>query len=151
MIVIGVGNEFRRDDGAGPAVIAELAARSLDGVTLAVSDGEPTHLIDLWSGADHAAVIDTVRSEPSEPGRIREFGSIAEARPGTSSHALGFGVAVRLGEALGRLPGTLRMYLIDGADFALGSGLCPPVERAVAEVADRVAALARRSSAAGPP
>lgn len=65
-VVVGVGNEFRRDDGAGPAVIARLRAlqpgdESLSHVTLALSDGEPGRMIDLWEGARLAVVIDAVR------------------------------------------------------------------------------------------
>lgn len=142
MIVIGVGNEFRRDDGAGPAVVEALRARAPAGVTLAVCDGEPTALIELWSGAALAVVVDAVRGE-GEPGRVHELGgAITGGTPGTSSHALGLGEATRLAEALGRLPAELRVYAIEGADFGFGTGLCPPVSRAVTVVADRITALA---------
>jgi hydrogenase maturation protease len=147
VIVIGVGNELRRDDGAGPAVIAELRRRSLKDVCLVVSDGEPSRLIDLWSGVDLAIVVDAVLAAAEEPGRVRELDSVREALPGASSHALGLGVAARLGEALGRMPARLRIYVIEGADFGYGSGLCPPVARAVTEVADRIAALSRSAGA----
>lgn len=143
MIVIGVGNEFRRDDGAGPAVIGVLRGRRLKGVRLAVCDGEPACLIDLWAGADLAIVVDAVQAAAGEPGRVRELDAIDGTRPGTSSHALGLGVAAQLGQALGRMPGSLRIYVIEGADFGFGPGLCPPVTRAVTEVADGIAALAR--------
>src|ERR1051326_4861742 len=49
-VVIGVGNEFRRDDAAGPAVVALLNGQVPEGVTLTVSDGEPTRLIEAWAG-----------------------------------------------------------------------------------------------------
>ena len=41
MMVIGVGNEFRRDDGAGLAVVARLRDRVPPGVELVLTDGEP--------------------------------------------------------------------------------------------------------------
>jgi len=42
-VIVGVGNEFRRDDGAGPEVIARLRAlqpgdAGLSAVTLALSE-----------------------------------------------------------------------------------------------------------------
>ena len=63
-------HEFRRDDGAGPAVIARLRAlqpgdESLSHVTLALSDGEPGRMIDLWEGARLAVVIDAVTRLPA--------------------------------------------------------------------------------------
>ena len=72
-VVVGVGNEFRRDDGAGPEVIARLRAlqpgdAGLSGVTLALSDGEPGRLIDLWEGTSLAVVIDAVRDTACLPG-----------------------------------------------------------------------------------
>jgi hypothetical protein len=48
VVVIGVGNPYRRDDGVGPAVIERLRRQGLDGVTLAESDGEAAALIMLW-------------------------------------------------------------------------------------------------------
>ncbi len=58
-VVIGVGNELRRDDGIGPAAVTRLrdlqaVDSTLVGVILAVCDGEPTRMIDLWTGADLA-------------------------------------------------------------------------------------------------
>jgi hydrogenase maturation protease len=143
MIVIGVGNELRRDDGAGPAVIEELRGRSLEGVTLAVSDGEPSRLIDLWAGADQAVVIDAAPTSSGEPGHVRELDSVDGVPSSTSSHALGLGVASRLGRTLDRMPATMRIFIIEGADFGFGAGLCPPVARAVTDVADRIARLSR--------
>ncbi|MFB9836909.1 hydrogenase maturation protease [Actinoallomurus acaciae] len=144
MIVIGVGNELRRDDGAGPAVVGELRGRSLEGTTLAVSDGEPSRLLDLWAGADLAIVVDAMPSA-DEPGRVRELHVVGDAGSGTSSHALGLGTAARLGEALGRMPAAMRVYVIEGADFGFGPGLSPPVVRAVTDVADRITTLSREA------
>lgn len=45
-MVIGVGNEFRRDDGAGPAVVGQLRDRVPPGVELVITDGEPARLIE---------------------------------------------------------------------------------------------------------
>lgn len=150
MIVIGVGNELRHDDGAGPAVISELRNRSVKDVTLVATDGEPTRLIDLWDGADLAVVIDAVPSESTEPGRVRELEFIDGLHTGTSSHALGLGVAAQLGETLGRMPARMRVYVIEGADFGWGCGLCAPVARAVTEVADRIMGLQPGAPTDGP-
>ncbi|GAA1971237.1 hydrogenase maturation protease [Catenulispora subtropica] len=78
-VVIGVGNTYRRDDGAGPAVVRALAATpsALPGhARLAVCDGEPTRLIDLWRGADLAIVVDAVSADPDAgmlPGNVMRW------------------------------------------------------------------------------
>ena len=69
-VVIGVGNEYRRDDGIGPALIATLEDSGLPEVQLIVSDGDPARLIDDWAGAPLAVVVDAVLCEPSTPGEI---------------------------------------------------------------------------------
>jgi hydrogenase maturation protease len=41
VVVIGIGNDFRRDDGVGLAVAEELAKRNLPGVRVVTAIGEP--------------------------------------------------------------------------------------------------------------
>lgn len=154
-IVIGIGNELRRDDGAGPAVIAALRGRAAapPPATLAVTDGEPARLIELWAGADLAIVVDAVRAEPPAPGRIHDLGAdtaALAARP-VSGHALGLGEAVALGLAVDRMPERLRVLAIEGLDFGLGPGLTPQVSAAVGLVTDRLAAELAAPAVTGPP
>ncbi|MCO5967784.1 hydrogenase maturation protease [Actinoallomurus soli] len=154
MIVIGVGNELRRDDGAGPAVIRELHGRCPPDVRLVTCDGEPIWLMELWTGADLAVVVDAV-SPARGPGYVHEATDLpAGSHADTSCHGLGIDLAAELGRILDRVPGDLRVYGIEGVEFGFGSGLTPPVRRAVTEVAHRIAALAderRPRRAAGGP
>ncbi|GAA4507590.1 hypothetical protein GCM10023191_066200 [Actinoallomurus oryzae] len=117
---------------------------SLEGATLAVSVGEPSRLLDLWDGADLAVVVDAVPST-DEPGHVHKPDAVGMVEPGTSSHDLGLGIATRLGETLGRMPVVMRIYLIGGVDFGFGTGLSPPVVRAVTDVADRITTLSREA------
>lgn len=143
MIVIGVGNAFRRDDGAGPAVVRELQGRCPDDVPLVTSDGEPDRLIDLWAGADLAVLVDAAWSAGREPGRVHEATDLlTHAHAQASCHGMGLGTAIELGRALNRMPHGVHVYSIEGADFGFGADLSPSVRRAVAEVADRIVALA---------
>jgi hypothetical protein len=59
MVVIGVGNEYRRDDGAGLAVVARLRDRVPPGVEIVLTDGEPIRLIEAWTGAALAVAYTT--------------------------------------------------------------------------------------------
>ncbi|GAA4553335.1 hydrogenase maturation protease [Amycolatopsis samaneae] len=140
VVVIGVGNEYRHDDGVGLAVVTELGERPIPGVTTMICDGEPAALLDAWSTADLAVVVDAVLCEPSTPGRT--WKSTVDGQPpgrGTaSSHALGIPDAVRLGAALGRVPGELVVFAVEAANLDLGVGLSPPVAAAVPEVARAV-------------
>ncbi|GGY33549.1 hydrogenase maturation protease [Streptomyces djakartensis] len=144
--VIGVGNEFRRDDGVGPAVLARLleraGSRAFPAETvLAACDGDPARLIGLWEGARLAVVVDAAQAHPGTAGRIHRIELDAErlGRPATtSSHGLGLGEAVDLARVLGRLPGRLVVYAVEGADASLGTGLTPAVADVVEPLADSV-------------
>jgi hydrogenase maturation protease len=127
VIVIGVGNPWRRDDGAGPAV-----ARAAGGVCT----DDPARLLELWEGAAHAVIVDACVSG-APPGTIHRGDSGAPSHP-ASSHGFGVADAIALARSLGRLPARLDLYAIEGADFGHGEGLTPPVSRAVGDLARRL-------------
>ena len=122
-------------------MIARLRDLAPPGVRLVVTDGEPTRLIDAWTGADLAVVVDAVRAEPLDPGRVHRF---VVDRPragmgrGASSHGLGLDDAIALAVALDRMPARLVVHAIEAADLSQGPGLSPPVAAAVGTVARAV-------------
>jgi hydrogenase maturation protease len=152
-VVIGVGNEFRRDDGAGPAVVERLRDLVPSGVELVITDGEPTRLIEAWAGAALAVVVDAVRAQPPRPGRVHRF---VLDRPGArvalpeSSHGFGLDDAIGLALALDRMPGRLIVHAIEAAELSQGTGLTPAVaaavDRAAAAILDDIGASRRLPS-----
>jgi hydrogenase maturation protease len=144
-VIIGVGNEFRRDDAAGLHAARALRARLPD-IEVHELDGEPTDLIEAWTGASTAYVIDAVASDATD-GTVHRLEIAAHGAPQvpagrghSSSHVLGVGEAVALGRALDRLPDRLVLIGISGASFDTGVGLSAPVAAAVRDVVDDVAA-----------
>jgi len=131
--VIGVGNPFRRDDGAGPETVARLRDRVPPGVRVAALDGEPTGLMEAWSGVALAIVVDTIVCDPPDPGRIHRVRPPAALPVGTSvaTHGLGVVEAVRLAAALDRLPRALVVLGVEAADVGVGPGLSPQVAAAI--------------------
>jgi hydrogenase maturation protease len=139
--VIGVGNDFRRDDAAGLEVARRVRAAAPAGVQVVEHDGEPAGLLEAWDGADVAYVVDAVRGTDG-PGAVHrvEVGSdpLLHREPRDSTHALSLGEAVALGRVLGRLPGRLVLVGVEGGDFAAGQGLGREVAAAVEAVADEI-------------
>jgi hydrogenase maturation protease len=134
VVVVGVGNELRGDDAVGLAVAARLRVRAAEGVTVVECEQEPTRLLDAWSGADVAFVVDAAASgEP--PGTIHRFDASTEPVPArvfrSSTHAFGVGDAVELARALGRLPGRIVVFGVEGGDFTAGAPLSAEVVAAV--------------------
>jgi hydrogenase maturation protease len=129
VIVIGAGNPWRRDDGAGAAV-----ARALGGVC----EPDLARLVERLGAASHAIVVDASASG-APPGTIRRYDAAATPLPAhalrRSTHDLGVADAIELARALGRLPPRVEVYAIEGADFGHGRGLTPAVKRAAASLA----------------
>ena len=133
-VVIGVSNTFRGDDGVGLAVVDALRGRVPTGVEVVPCELEPSRLIEAWSGATTAVVVDAVASG-AEPGTLTRFDASEVAVPArafrSSTHAFGIGEAIELARALGRLPQRIVVYGVEGAVFDAGEGLTPRVEAAI--------------------
>ncbi|WP_067669916.1 hydrogenase maturation protease [Nocardia miyunensis] len=138
-VVIGIGNEYRRDDAIGVIAARELDKLAIPGVRVTVCDGEPTRLLDSWADTDLAIVIDAVLCQPSDPGRIRRTSiQTLTGVTATSSHTLGLRDAIPLGRALDRLPRELVVITVEAENLGPGPGLSAPVEAAVPAVLDTV-------------
>jgi hydrogenase maturation protease len=131
-IIIGIGNDFRRDDGVGLTVAQRMAECNLPGVRVVSGISEPAALLDAWSGAARAVVVDAVTGANSDPGRIRRWtGPDLESSAVVSSHALGLAQTCALGQVLARMPGELVVFTVDVVDTNHGIGLTPAVAAAV--------------------
>ncbi|HET8975813.1 MAG TPA: hydrogenase maturation protease [Solirubrobacterales bacterium] len=134
LAVIGIGNRFRRDDGAGLEVARRLRESDPAGVEILEQEGEPASLLEAWSHAHEALVIDGV-SSGAPPGTLHRFevaeGPLPVELFSPSTHALGVADAVELARELDRLPGRLAVYGIEGEDFGVGEGLTATVQAAV--------------------
>ena len=146
VVVIGVGNQMRRDDGAGIAVVERARPLLPPGVVVHIQSGEATALLDAWAGADLAVVVDAARwARPPESGvtridAIAQPDALAGFGIGASSHGLGVAEAVGLGRALDRLPPRLILLLVAISDDGHGAGFSPTAEQRIEEaVADLIA------------
>jgi hydrogenase maturation protease len=140
--VIAIGNPYRRDDGAGGAVLSLLRERFGDDarVRLVELDGESVRLVQAWEGSSTVWIVDAVRSG-------RPFGSFHEvdatrladlddtgARLG-GGHLMGLGEAVELASVLDLLPPSLRVLGVEGETFENGEGLSASTQRAIVAAA----------------
>jgi hydrogenase maturation protease len=138
IVVIGIGNPWRRDDGVGWAVADAARRRLRSAITILESDGEASRLLDAWADHDLAVVVDAVCSGAT-PGTIHVWDDDAEmaptARP-AGTHVLGLAEAIALGRALERLPARLVVVGVEASETAAGHGLSPAVAGAVDQVVD---------------
>jgi len=154
IVVIGIGNRYRRDDGSALLVLEALTGRLSAGIPVVDSDGDPTHLLDAWTGADLVVVIETVR-DGRPPGTVAVveddalLGASDASGRNQGSHSLGLLEAIALGSAVGRLPGRLRVVGIEPEDLGWGDrvtdAIAGSIETAAALVLDIVLAEEARS------
>ncbi len=147
VLVVGVGNEYRQDDGVGPAVIGELRPRVPDGVDVCVHQGDGVTLTELWNGYDRVIVVDAAASG-AEPGTVHRLEAHRRPVPRTlfrySTHDFGLAEAVELARALDTMPDELIIYGVEGERFGHGRGLSPRVQAAVNEVIAQILRDVRR-------
>lgn len=140
LLIIGVGNRYRRDDGVGPWVADRLAERGLPAIE---HSGEGAGLIDAWSRARRVVVVDATASAAA-PGTLHRLDAVAAEIPSRffsySSHLFGLAEAVATARALGRLPESLIIHGIEGADFGHGEDFTPEVAAAAGTVVERIVA-----------
>jgi hydrogenase maturation protease len=151
-LVIGVGNELRGDDAAGIAVARRL--RETTDLDVRELQGEVTGLLEAWQGRDPVVLVDTMRSG-ARPGAIRRI-DVSETRlpsglgGSPSTHAVGLGDTIELARTLGRLPGRVVVYAIEGRRFEAGAPMSDAVRSGIDELAARVLNEVRADSGARP-
>jgi hydrogenase maturation protease len=142
IVVIGIGNEYRSDDGVGIAVARRLHERFLTKITVLEESGEGAALINSWKGATWVMLVDAVRSG-APPGTIHRLDARAAPVPTGffhySTHAFSVAEAIELARSLNELPPHLIVYGIEGGNFSAGEGLSPAVEQAIDTVVERAA------------
>ena len=141
ILVIGLGNAFRGDDGVGRVVARRLREIALPGVTVREESGEGAALMEAWMDAGAVILVDAVQSGAA-PGTIHRLDATRTPVPSRffhySTHAFSVAEAVELARALNQLPPRLILYGIEGGDFTAGEQLSPEVAAAVDELLPRI-------------
>jgi hydrogenase maturation protease len=109
VILIGVGNGWRGDDGAGLAVARRVRELAPTGVEVREVEGDATALVEAWAGAEHVVLVDAAQSGAAA-GTVQRFDARTQPLPvrslRSSTHAFGVSDAVELSRSLGRRTGT---------------------------------------------
>ncbi len=154
IVVIGFGNDFRRDDGVGLAALREL--RNLDrhreGVDLIEGGIRGTDLIDLLARYERAVVLDAMVGGTGSVGEIIEA-PLEKARfllrPLVSLHNLDLATAFELARSLAIDLPPVDLVLMRVRDVRPGEGLTAEAAKALRRMVraadERIAALMGRA------
>jgi len=137
VLVIGLGNIYRNDDGAGIIIARRLRRDAWSGVVVREENGGGAALMEAWKDAARVVLVDAVQSG-APPGTIHRLDANCGPIPSRffhySTHAFGLAEAVELARVLNQLPPRLILYGIEGKDFGAGEGLSPEVAAAMDEL-----------------
>ncbi len=144
ILVIGIGNPDRGDDGVGIWTVEQLRLRTPYGMQMVQHSGEGTSLIELWrmNGTATVYIVDATYSG-LPAGSIQYFEIHNKPLPAcfsrnTSTHAFGLAEAIELARSLDCIPRKLVIYGIEGQSFEFGASISAEVEASALRVIERL-------------
>jgi hydrogenase maturation protease len=142
ILVIGLGNPLRGDDGVGPRLVEELTRRGLPGGVMALDRGSGgLDLLQVLEGRQRVVVVDAA-DVGREPGQFVRFtpdqARLAQAADRFSLHNAGLGETLALANALGRTLPHMVIFGVQPAEVGWREGLSPAVETMLPALADAV-------------
>jgi hydrogenase maturation protease len=153
LVLIGIGNPFRGDDGLALVLVRSIRDEIPSGIHVLQETGDGSELLEGWKGADCAVLIDAVQSG-SPPGTIHRFDARKEKLPiwfsHSSTHSFGVAGAIELARMMGEMPAQLIVYGIEGLDFSPGTELSPDVVEAMPAAAQLILGELRQLATAAP-
>jgi hydrogenase maturation protease len=140
-LILGYGNQNRRDDGVGWFVIEQLAALKLPGVELETSHQLEVEASETISHFDAVIFVDA--AIPEAPAAIQR----SVVAPNFQSHAVAHYLTpadvLSLSKTLyGREPKAV-LFSIRGRDFNFGTTLTPEVEQAARDGVKQIVEIIR--------
>ena len=140
-LIIGYGNQSRRDDGVGWFVLEQLAALNLPGVELETSQQLEIEASETISHFDAVIFVDAAIPEAPEP--VQQTVVTPNFQSHAVAHYLTPADVLSLCKTLhGREPRAI-LFSIRGRDFDFGTVLSPEVEQAALEVVKQIVEIIR--------
>lgn len=137
LIVIGIGNPYRGDDGVGWIVVDQLKEKLNSSINLSKQRGDIGELLDAFSKHKIVFLIDACNPNTFKNPWKRidcNQGALEIESHQTSTHGLNISQAIALAKILDQLPKKLIIYAIAGHCYQMCETLSPSVERAAREV-----------------
>jgi hydrogenase maturation protease len=152
ILVIGMGNPYRCDDGIGLQIAKNLSKILPEEVKVQTHTNDALALMELWQKYDCVYLIDAVSAglrcdpngshdEEQVPVRLYRFDAAVEQLPPIfftkySTHSFSIQETIALCKNLGTLPKKLIIYGIEGHSFHVGTELSGKVQQAISDITD---------------
>jgi hydrogenase maturation protease len=141
IVIIGLGNDIRSDDGVGIWAARELKEVLGDRAEVHESETGGIALLDFLVDADRAILLDSAMTEDGTPGEVFELPvSDLPAPKALCVHYCGIPEALGLGRKLGyKMPEEVRIFAVEVKDpFTIKECMTAEVETAIPELVARV-------------
>ena len=139
--IVGIGNEFRRDDGSSIYVarsLKEILPSEID--VIEISD-DISKLLEINTDYKKVFIIDAVESH-NRPGKIYRYDLRILKLPAIfsnySTHSFDLTEVIELGLKLNKLPPEIIVYGIEGKNFEPGVGLSDEIIKALPEIINKI-------------
>jgi len=147
IVIIGVGQTMRGDDGAGPAAVKAWVKRypqtqEAAQIRTEIEELPGLNLLSLLQGSDAAIIVDAVQSN-NEPGKlhlIQDDSQFLSRDNAQSAHNLGVQETLALARLLRfeDLPELITIIGIEVGNVVLGENLSIDVKNAIPKAADLI-------------
>jgi len=152
LLVLGVGNEFFGDDGAGIAAVRRAQARyNGKGVTFAEASGGGLELLDRMVGHPAVLIVDAAVTGMAPPGTVLLLSPESLPAGVSDAHGAGLGTALAIGRRMGlALPERLDVLAIEALSMdEPGAGLSPPLANSLEDAVAAILAMIRSGALCG--
>ena len=149
-LVLGVGNDIKRDDAVGLRVTEALERRrgaddggGADALDFRTMTSGRIMLVEELRGYDRAFLIDAIKTESGEAGDWYRFDpedvEPDEESSGLATHDVGLGTLTRLGEAMGESMPEITIFAIEAPEpFSYGTEMTEAMAEAVPELVESI-------------
>jgi hydrogenase maturation protease len=140
-LLIGIGNEYRSDDGVGLLVVRMIRRKQLPSVIVKEESGEGAALMESWQGFQNVIIVDAVSSD-AKAGAVFRIDAKKDTVPikffHYSTHAFSVSEAIELARVMNVLPPKLSVYGIEGNDFTAGTTISLLVQQAAHKIIEQI-------------
>jgi hydrogenase maturation protease len=140
-LLLGIGNEFRSDDGIGLIIVRQIQNTQLSSIIVKEASGEGAALMEAWQGYENVIIVDAMLSG-AKPGTILKIDASKETVPANlfhySTHAFSVAEAIELAREMKILPPRLVVYGIEGANFNAGITISQVVQESGQQVLEQI-------------
>ena len=142
ILILGLGNPLRGDDGIGPRVIEELTRRELpEGATALDAGSGGLDLLQVLEGWKRAVIVDAA-DIGREPGQFARFtpdeARFVGSQDTTSLHNAGLAEVLALADAVGQSLPKLVIFGVQPEKTDWGEGLSEVIEATLPGLVDAV-------------